>query len=140
MKSKKWKVINIKTPQMRQLRYNLRAILKLAIEDKIDKLSRLKKLYLYKPIELITPSQWKRETQLSRKSDELFSAYGKSILQCSNGLACDYTRKRDLLKVDMGWVPPFKQWFCAKCHYHSFNREEHRELARSIAQNPDKYC
>jgi len=146
VKSKKWKVIYIKRPQLRQLRTNLRTILKLAIEDYLNKLSSIEDLYRRKRNEIkFTPSQWKREIQLSRMGNDLLSAYCKSILNCSCGTPCESARLTGKpphvisLEVDMGWVPPLKHWICAKCHERDYSKKEHRVLLKKFVHNPDLF-
>ena len=59
MKSKKWKIIRIKSPQLKKLRKDLRTILELAVRDELKRLRELRSLYIDN-LPNLTPSQRKR--------------------------------------------------------------------------------
>jgi len=114
---------------MRKIRKNLRDILTLAYKKEFSHLLDLKSLYQDKYIQNqyhLTPSQRKREINLSRISDELMHSYDKSINVYSSGAACYSHRKlveegeiessKRSTNLDMVWVPHFKAWFCIRCY------------------------
>ncbi|MFX1337348.1 MAG: hypothetical protein ACFFDK_01920 [Promethearchaeota archaeon] len=64
----------LKNPHLRDIRKDLRAVLRLAIQDKIHILNTLEDLYRNKRLEKsLTPSQWRREKQISKLKDILMS-------------------------------------------------------------------
>ena len=142
MKSKKWKIIRIKSPQLKKLRKNLRTILEFSIRDELKRLRELRSLYIDN-LPNLTPSQRKRENYLSNLSNNLLTAYSKSILSCSCGTPCESARQSGepshiiSLGVDMGRVPPLKHWICAKCHERDFTKKENRTLLKCYIRNPD---
>lgn len=142
MKSKKWKIIRIRTPQLRKLRTNLRTILRLAISDELKRLRELRSLYIDN-LPNLTPSQRKRNNYLSNLSNNLLTTYRKSILNCSCGTPCESAKQSGepshviSLGVDMGWVPPLKHWICTKCHERDFGNKSQRVLLKMYAHNPD---
>lgn len=77
MKSVKIKKIVLKDSRLRSIRGNLRTILKLAVQDKIDSLYKIKKLYMNK--KSLTPSQIKRSRELSKLRNDLNKSFSRSI-------------------------------------------------------------
>lgn len=124
MKSEKIIRIEIKDPTLRQIRKNLRDIVRLAVKDKIKKLQD-------EGVELrrrgdLTSEEQKRRLELSRKSNQLRNSLSASIIQCSMGAACDAHEKakkeikgfdpRDRrTDLDMVWVPEDRKWYCTGC-------------------------
>ncbi len=130
MKSKKWKVIRIKNPQLRRLRKNLRTVLKLAVSDELKRLDLLWDFY-FDRFSVLTPSQIKRKDSLRTMGKDLSSASSDSILNCSYGTGCVSKREgRNILGEDMGWVPLVGNWVCAKCHDHYHGTKEIRMMLK----------
>ena len=90
MKSKKIHKVILKNPRLRQIRNNLRTVLKLAINKELDRLEHLKGLYVFK--KKLTPSQKKRRSQIWGKWNSLYHRYRQSTLQCACGAACSHPR------------------------------------------------
>ena len=129
MKSTKPRKIILRTEKLQNIRKNLRIILKLAYQDEIKRLLSLELIYQDKYIANqfhLSPSQRKRQFELSKKNDMLYQSFIKSILACSFGVACISYRevvKKGLLKpserpidLDMVWVPHYKKWYCQNCY------------------------
>lgn len=122
MKSKKPRLIVLKDPKLRQIRANLRTILKLAYNDERKRLRALEHLYIDR--EALTPSQQKRDIQIGRMNNSLMTEYNRSVLTCSLGAACNSFKelvKKGTIKpterpidLDMGWLPQYREWFCKK--------------------------
>ncbi len=122
MRSKKVRKVILKTPRLRQARNNLRIILKLAVKEKLHRLSKLKRLYLYK--KHLTPSQLQRKAFLSKGWNKLYHSFIRSTLQCNCGAACvslDKAIEEGLnpqdrpTDLDLVWVPWLEKWSCVEC-------------------------
>ena len=124
MKSEKIIRIELRNPTLRQIRKNLRDIVKLAVKDKIRKL--MDEEHKLREKDILTPGEELRITELSRKSDRLYHLLSASIIQCSMGAACDLHQKakkeiegfdpRDRrTDLDMVWVPEDRKWYCTGC-------------------------
>ena len=122
MKSKKIRKVILKTPHLRQARNNLRIIFKLEVKKELNRLSRLKKLYLNK--KHLTPSQLQRKAFLSKGWNKLYHSFVRSTLQCNCGAACVslnkaieeglYPQDRPT-DLDLVWVPWIESWICTAC-------------------------
>lgn len=130
MRSKKIHKIVLRTPCIRRVRNNLRIILKLAVKEELNKLSRLEDLQFKK--EKLTPSQQRRKGQLSRKCNELYHRFIRSTLQCNSGAACislDKAIEKGLdpkdrpTDLDLVWVPWLEKWSCIEC-FETFRQGE----------------
>lgn len=122
MKSKKVRKVVLKTPRLRQVRNNLRIILKLAVNEELFKLDKIYDLYRNRTV--LTPSQQKRKLQVGKKGKALDHSYYSSTLQCSCGAACvslDKAIEKGLnpedrpTDLDLVWVPWLEKWSCIKC-------------------------
>lgn len=122
MKSKKIRKIILRTPSLKRVRNNLRIILKLAVEEELSRLSRLKTLYFKK--DRLTPSQRRRRGQLSRRWNNLYHCFIKSTLQCNCGAACisfqeakrhGFNPQDRPTNLDLVWVPWLEKWSCVEC-------------------------
>ena len=122
MKSKKIRKVILKTPWLRQVRDNLRIILKLAVKKELNRLSKLKRLYLYK--KHLTPSQQRRKAHLSREWNNLYHSFIRSTLRCNCGAACTsldkaiekgFNPQDRLIDLDLVWVPWLESWVCTSC-------------------------
>jgi hypothetical protein len=122
MKSKKVRKVILKMHRLRQVRDNLRIILKLAVKEELRKLDKLYDLYEDK--KTLTPSQQKRRSQLGKKWKSLDRAYYKSTLQCGSGAGCvsfqeakkhGFNPKDRLTDLDLVWVPWLEMWSCVEC-------------------------
>jgi len=83
MSSLKVKKVLIINPYLRILRKNLRVVLRFAIQDEIHRLNTLENLYRSKGLEKsLTPSQWKREKQISKLKDILVCLERSSCITC----------------------------------------------------------
>ena len=134
MKSDKWKAIVIKDARLRKVRKNLRELLKLAIKSDIDRLNKLRHLYMDK--DRLTPSQWKRKVSFSRAVNDLLHLESRSMLKCSEGSWC-MSRERNPnisdLDKDMVWNPLLKEWICIDCYNHYYGTEAQKgELKRHL--------
>ncbi len=123
MKSKKWKIIQLKDPKLIKIRTNLRKLLKEAVRSEHLRLRKLGVLYRIKDDnKKLTPSQWKREIAITQEGDELLSAMSDSLLQCSYGTGCMTFKKNGLskdlatLSEDMVWNPIRRRWICINCY------------------------
>lgn len=130
MKSLNVKKVILKNPHLRNLRKNLRIVLRLAIDDKIRRLDKLNKLYLEKSRQgKQVPSQKKREIQISRLSDKLMHLEERrSCITCNEPYCISHKdrpgkstwfeqRTNDL---DLVWIPWHEKWVCLDCYeeYH----------------------
>lgn len=89
MKSKNWRPIVLKNPQLRQIRTNLRIVLGLAVKEKTYRLLRLGMIYTEKSYALgLTRSQKRRKKSINKTFGALTSKHDKSILRCSFGVEC----------------------------------------------------
>jgi len=125
----KWlnvKKVILKYPHLRNLRKNLRTVLRLAIQDEIRRLSKLKRLYQEKRIQgKQVPSQRKREIQISRLSDKLMRLESKSCITCHE-VYCESHRKlfgdpkvrydKRITDLDLVWIPWRERWVCLECY------------------------
>lgn len=129
MKTSKPRKIILRTQKLQNIRKNLRIILKLAYQDETKRLLNLERIYQDKYIANqfhLTPSQYKRKFELTKKNSMLYQSFIKSILVCSLGATCISYRevvKKGLLKpserpidLDMVWVPRYKKWYCLNCY------------------------
>ena len=129
MKSLKVKKVILKNPHLRNLRKNLRIVLRLAIQDEIRRFSKIKNLYLQKGIQgRKVPSQRKREIQTSWLSDKLMHLEHRSCITCHEPY-CIFHKNRigratrfdeRSTDLDMVWIPWYEKWVCFDCykHYH----------------------
>ena len=127
MKSLATKKVILKNPNLRNFRKNLRIVLGLAISDKIDRLNKLENLYLQKKRR--TPSQWKREIQISLLKNRLLRLRKRSTITCSapycyshknlfgNPSLREDKRTTDL---DLVWIPWYETWVCLDCYNHYY--------------------
>lgn len=130
MKSKRIRKVILKTPELRRTRNNLRVILKLAVKDRLSRLSSLETLYFDK--KNLNPSQQKRRSQLRKEWSKLYHRFNKSTLECSNGAGCvslDKAIEEGLnpkdrpTDLDLVWVPWFEKWVCTTC-FETFRYDE----------------
>ncbi len=119
MKSKKIHKVILKNPHLRQIRNNLRTVLKLAINEELDRLGKFKRLYILK--KKLTPSQKKRWQCLSEKWNSLYHRYRQSTLQCACGAACSafqeakkhgFNPQDRPIDLDLVWIPWLEEWIC----------------------------
>ena len=125
MNSKEVRRVILRTARVQPVRSNLRALLKLAVKDKLNRLTKIKRLYHNKDIkDNLTPSQQKRYEFIGIKYRTLSERYNHSTLQCGSGAACyslDDAIERGLdprdrpIDLDLVWVPWLRKWFCLKC-------------------------
>ena len=122
MKSKKIHKVILKTPILRHIRNNLRLVLKLAVKEELQRLSRLKTLYFNK--KNLTPSQKRRKAHLRREWNNLNHSFRRSTLECGNGITCILFQEGKGLGVhpqdgptnlDLIWIPWLERWFCVEC-------------------------
>ena len=122
MKSLKVKKVILKNPHLRNLRKNLRIVLRLAIQDEIRRLDRLEDLYINKRKQI--PSQEKREIQISRLSDRLMHLEHRSCITCHEPF-CAFHKDRvgkvirsdqRTTDLDMVWIPWYERWVCLDCY------------------------
>lgn len=127
MKSSEVRKIEIKNPFLRNLRTNLRKIIRSAYESETKRLSRLGNLYREKHIHFgLVPSQEKRFFSLVKRSDALMHAFNDSICYCSSGAGCvAYKRLVEEgainppdrpIDLDMVWIRHYRQWVCTECY------------------------
>lgn len=144
MKSKKIRIIQLKDPQLRRVRKNLRDIIKLAVKDKIRRLDEIAMNILRKGRPM-TPEEHKEFSKFSRKSDKLLNALSNSIIQCSSGAECDSFReakeqgfnpKDRLTDLDMVWIPYYQKWFCLKCYESTFFDSTYRSKSEDPYADP----
>jgi len=110
---------------MRQIRNNLRILLKLTIKDELNRLAKIKRLYRHKEKENgLTLSQDKRHSHVIKQYRALSERYNHSTLQCGSGAACysfqdakrqGFNPKDRPTDFDAIWVPWLEGWFCLKC-------------------------
>lgn len=122
MKSKKVHKIVLRTPLARQLRFNLRTLLKLAIKEELSRLSNIETLYGFK--KNLTSSKKKRRGQLRKEWNKLYHRFHRSTLQCGSGAACvsfqeakkhGFNPKDRPTNLDLVWVPWLEKWSCVEC-------------------------
>ena len=145
MKSKKWKIVQLKDSKLIKIRTNLRKLLKEAIRSEIKRLGNIRILYRMKSDnKKLTPSQWKREISLIKKGDELLSAWGDSFLICSYGTGCMSYKKNGLrqdlatLNEDMVWNPLQKHWICINCYDEYFKTSEQKNQLQKICEKIER--
>ena len=83
MKTSKPRKIILRTEKLQNIRKSLRIILKLAYQDEVKRLLNLERIYQDKYIANqfhLTPSQRKREFELTKKNSMLYQSFIKSIL------------------------------------------------------------
>ena len=130
MKSLKVKKIILKNPPLRNLRKNLRIVLRLAIFDKIRELSELEGIYINKREQgKQVPSQRKREIQLSQLKIKLRHLMKRSCITCDI-IYCESHRElfgnpkirfdERTTDLDMVWIPWDERWVCVKCYDRSY--------------------
>ncbi len=130
MKSLKVKKVILKSPHLRNLRKNLRIVLRLAINDEIRRLSKLNKLYLEKSRQgKQVPSQREREIQISRLSDKLMHLARRSSCITCNEPYCIFHKDRPgkstwfehrSTDLDLVWIPWYEKWVCLDCYDHYY--------------------
>ncbi|MFX1478116.1 MAG: hypothetical protein ACFFCI_08285 [Promethearchaeota archaeon] len=109
MKSLKIRKIELKNPQLRAIRKNLRDLLKLSILNRID------------------------------KNEGLLTAFNHSILVCSSyicaseGKVCLTKRSTDL---DMVWVPWIEKWVCVNCFNKYYKDMTLDKFIENISEDP----
>lgn len=145
MKSKKWRVITIRNSQLQRVRRNMRLILKLAIDKKLDRLRKLTDLYKERRLRGgMVPSQRKREIFLIKSINKLIKATHDSIIKCSFGSVCVspeahvFSHDISSLEKDMAWNPISKQWICIDCYNEHFGTKEAREQFRIYMESEEK--
>lgn len=116
MRSSKAVRIELRHPQLKALRKNLRIVLKLSILDASDKLLKEEKRY---------------------EASETFNLLSGSLLQCGAGAVCRSYEQRVKeegfdpqdrpIDLDMVWAPYFRSWFCVKCYDEFFQYHDHEE-------------
>jgi len=130
MKSLKVKKVILNNPHLRNMRKNLRIVLRLAIDDEIHRLNKLGSLYLqkYKQGKRV-PSQEKRKIQISRLKNKLMRLEERrSCITCNEPYCISHKdrpgkstwfehRSTDL---DLVWIPWYEKWVCLECYeeYH----------------------
>ena len=141
MKANKWKKIIIRNPNLRQLRKNLRSVIKFAVDDELKRLRQIGYLYTNKRIEKgLTPSQQKRSFAISKLKRDLRHSYSSSIIKCMSGSGCITSKKQGKphyiisLDVDMVWNPLDESWICINCYNHYFSSEELRFAYKSFLE------
>ncbi|KKN24023.1 hypothetical protein LCGC14_0899060 [marine sediment metagenome] len=139
MKAKKWKSVVLKNARVRQIRTNFRVVLNLTIHAELKRLSRLKELYYDKRISrALTPSQRKREIDLSDATADLLTAISHSPLRCYEASRCLSLESSELSSVyatlasDMVWNPLTKSWICIDCYNYYYGTEEKKQVIRDI--------
>ena len=101
MKTIKVVKISIKDPRLRNIRRNLRTVIKLAVKAEEERLDKLEDLYREKRFSQgLTPSRWKREGYLRRTGDKLGHALRESIC---GGVDCDVV-----------WIPWREKWISVR--------------------------
>ena len=109
-KIKPIKKVIIKSTRLRAIRDNLRIIVKLAVIDEYERLSKLDQLYLQKhmekyaitPLKTLTSSQQKRWNQIHHKKEYLINTFVNSICVCaSRRLIHDNDVKGDRVRVSI---------------------------------------
>jgi hypothetical protein len=134
MKTDDWKQIVIKSPRLRNIKKELRTVLKLDIGRKIDELSGFKEtLRVLSNKKELTPAQIEKEWVLSKEVQDILGFYDRSILRCSYGSLCKSTNRGERsdivsLSLDMVWDPIYRNWHCLKCHDYYLGTEESKRL------------
>ncbi len=123
MKSEEIVKVVLKNERLRKIRKNLRDLLKLTVEDKLDQLNE--------EIDEV----WGREKVRRSKIKEhrnLRSAYSRSTMGCSNDkdiledeknfcVSIQRAREQGLnvedmkTNFDLVWIPIFSKWYCTDC-------------------------
>lgn len=112
MKSKKSLTVELKDPQLRRIRNNLRDIIKLAVKEELSRLDGKEHRYFQHYLESSDPvakEEWERKYHKFRRREErLRKMLSRSILKCDFGAHPD-------TDLDMVWMPSFGAWYCTKC-------------------------
>ena len=126
MKTSKVKKIILKNPHLRNLRKNLRIVLRLAIDDKIRRLSKLNKLYLEKSRQRkLTSSQKSRQSQIIHLGDKLMHLEErKSCITCNEPYCISHKDRpgkstwfeHRTTDLDLVWIPWHEKWVCLECY------------------------
>ena len=135
---------------MRNLRKNLRIVLRLAIRDEIHRLSKLEGLYRNKRLRnKQTPSQWKREIQISRLSDKFMHlARRSSCITCNEPYCISHNdrpgkstwfehRSTDL---DLVWIPWYEKWVCLECYKEYYKDTTLEDVIKAKMQSDESMC
>jgi len=129
MKTEKIRRIELKDPDLRRIRKNLRDIIKLAVTAKINKLQEEEIKLVKKTV--LTLEEKERKRELSFRHNQLRHLLSNSIIQCSTGAACDshqegkkqgFNPRDRRTDLDMVWVPEYQKWFCTKCYEHYYKK------------------
>jgi hypothetical protein len=124
MKSEKIVKVIIKDERMRDIRKNLRDLLKCAVEERLKQLLEEAEAYYQQGNE-------RKENLKIKEHSDLISAFRRSTIECSyryiegsDFYACVSLQKaieqgEDVEKVktnlDLVWIPIYKNWFCTEC-------------------------
>lgn len=107
------KRITIKSPNLRNIRNNLRSLITIVVRRELSHLYNLQDLYFEKKysrnIEL-TPSQERRLQSLKEHESKLYSCYLRSICECS-GVWCSHASDRDMV-----YDADANAWYCVECY------------------------
>jgi len=115
MKTVKVVKISIKDPRLRNIRRNLRTVIKLAAKAEEERLDKLEDLYHEKYMSQgLAPSQNKRDTYLIQARDKLGYALAESI--CGRG------------DCDVVWIPWYKCWDTVEKYEHDYKDADYDEF------------
>lgn len=99
------RIITIRHPNLRNLRYNLRRIIKTAVNEQIEAIRALKRglIFSKKPN---TDEEEQEMKYLKAKSDALYYYLKRSICECKS---CHKSN------MDMVYLPGHHAWYCLDC-------------------------
>lgn len=128
MKAKRIIKVELKNPVLRRIRKVFRDIIKLAVEQEVDRLYAISRQYRKESLESTDSTEkirleWKDDKFMDRGS-RLRKLLSKSIIQCNLSGGCSsliestqhgFHPENKPANLDMAWMPSFNAWYCTKC-------------------------